>query len=93
MAHVSTLKTEKERPTRCAPVSLSFVLIVHSIPGLVATMTPKGDLELVNQPVQDYTGLAFDALKDWPATGLVPEEELPRVAARVETVGGNRMRV
>jgi hypothetical protein len=59
-----------------------FRLIVHSIPGLVATMTPKGDLELVNQPVQDYTGLAFDALKDWSATGLVPEEELPRVAAR-----------
>jgi PAS domain S-box-containing protein len=61
---------------------LKFRLIVHSIPGLVATMTPKGDLELVNQPVLDYTGLAFDALKDWSATGLVPEDELPRVAAR-----------
>jgi PAS domain S-box-containing protein len=61
---------------------LKFRLIVHSIPGLVATMTPQGDLELVNQPVQDYTGLAFDALKDWSSTGLVPEEELPRVAAR-----------
>jgi PAS domain S-box-containing protein len=60
---------------------LKFRLIVHSIPGLVATMTPKGDLELVNQPVLDYTGLVFDALKDWWATGLVPEDELPRVAA------------
>jgi PAS domain S-box-containing protein len=59
-----------------------FRLIVHSIPGMVATMTPNGDLELVNQPVMEYTGLAFDALKDWWATGLVPEEELPRVAAR-----------
>jgi PAS domain S-box-containing protein len=61
---------------------LKFRLIVHSIPGLVATMTPEGGLELVNQPVLDYTGLAFDALKDWWATGLVPEEELPRVAAQ-----------
>ncbi len=60
---------------------IKFRTIVHSIPGLVATMTPKGDLELVNQPVQDYTGLAFDALKDWWGTGLVPEDELPRVAA------------
>src|ERR1017187_3558009 len=60
---------------------LKFRMIVHSIPGLVATMTPQGDLELVNQPVMDYTGLAFDTLKDWWATGLVPEEELPRVAA------------
>lgn len=61
---------------------LRFRLIVHSIPGMVVTMTPKGDLELVNQPVLDYTGLAFDALKDWAAIGLVPEGELPRVAAR-----------
>ena len=45
-------------------------------------MTPNGGLELVNQPVMDYTGLAFDALKDWSATRLVPEEELPSVAAR-----------
>jgi len=60
---------------------LKFRLIVHSIPGLVATMTPEGSLELVNQPVLDYTGLEFDALKDWWATGLVPEDELPRVAA------------
>ena len=59
-----------------------FRLIVHSIPGMVATMTPNGDLELVNQPVMEYTGLAFDALKDWSSTGLLPEEELPRVAAR-----------
>jgi len=61
---------------------LQFRMIVHSIPGLVATMTPQGDLELVNQPVLDYTGLAFDALKDWWATGLVPEEELPLVTAK-----------
>jgi len=60
---------------------LKFRLIVHSIPGLVSTMTPKGDLELVNQPVLDYTGLAFDTLKNWWASGLVPEDELPRVAA------------
>src|ERR1022692_4190 len=60
---------------------LKFRMIVHSIPGLVATMTANGDLELVNRPVLDYSGLAFDALKDWSATGLVPEDELPRVAA------------
>src|ERR1039457_6718689 len=61
---------------------LKFRMIVHSIPGLVATMTPQGALELVNQPVLDYTGLAFDALKDWWATGLVPEEELPRAGEK-----------
>jgi PAS domain-containing protein len=48
-----------------------FRLIVHSIPGMVATMTPNGDVELVDQPVMDYTGLTFDGMKDWSANGLV----------------------
>ena len=61
---------------------LRFRLIVHSIPGLVATMAADGALELVNQRVLDYTGLTFEALKDWWHTRLVPEDELPRVAAR-----------
>ena len=49
---------------------LNFRLIVHSIPGLVATMTPKGDVELVNQPVLDYTGVTFEGLRDWPANEI-----------------------
>ncbi len=61
---------------------LNFRLIVHSIPGLVATMTPKGDVELVNQPVLDYTGMTFDELRDWPSSHLLPEDDLPRVLAR-----------
>jgi PAS domain S-box-containing protein len=61
---------------------LNFRLIVHSIPGLVVTLTPKGDVELVNWPVVDYTGLTLDELKDWSAAGLVPEEDLPLVLAR-----------
>jgi PAS domain S-box-containing protein len=61
---------------------LRFRLIVHSIPGMVATMTPDGDLELVNQPVMEYTGLTFDGVKDWFANGLVPAEDMPRVAGQ-----------
>jgi len=61
---------------------LRFRLIVHSIPGMVATMTPNGDVELVNQPVMDYTGLTFDGMKQWPANGLLPVDDLARVVAR-----------
>ena len=64
---------------------LSFRLIVHSIPGLVATMTPRGDVELVNQPLLDYTGLPFDGLKDWSAKGLVRADDWPRWKQSVET--------
>ena len=34
----------------------TFRLIVDSIPGLVCTNTPAGELEIVNQPLLDYTG-------------------------------------
>jgi PAS domain S-box-containing protein len=39
-------------------------LIVNSIPAQVWMGTPAGELELVNQPVLDYTGRTLDELKD-----------------------------
>jgi PAS domain S-box-containing protein len=42
---------------------------------------PKGAIELVNQPVLDYTGVPFDRMKDWSANGLVHADDLPRVAS------------
>jgi PAS domain S-box-containing protein len=59
---------------------LNFRTIVHRIPGLVATMTPEGAVELVNRPVLDYTGMRLEDLKNWSTT-LVPEEDSLRVTA------------
>jgi len=59
-----------------------FRLIVHSIPGMVITMTPNGEMELVNQPVMDYTGLTSEGINNWSANGLVPGDDLPRVVAQ-----------
>ncbi|MBB6144485.1 hypothetical protein HNQ77_002437 [Silvibacterium bohemicum] len=45
----------------------TFRLIVDSIPGLVCTNTPAGELEFVNQPLLDYTGTTLEALRtSWP---------------------------
>jgi hypothetical protein len=54
-------------------------LILDNIPGLVYTMTPSCQLELVNRKVLDYFGRTFEELEDWERIGIVHPEDLPRV--------------
>jgi PAS domain S-box-containing protein len=44
----------------------NFRMIVDSIPGLVHTMTPEGEIELVSQQILDLSGKTLEDLKDWP---------------------------
>ncbi len=44
----------------------NFRMIVDSIPGLVNTMTPEGEIELVSQQILDLSGKTLEELKDWP---------------------------
>ena len=54
-------------------------LIVDTIPGLVAIMTPQGEVELVNQQVLDYFGRTLDELKKWGTSDAVHPDDLPTV--------------
>jgi PAS domain S-box-containing protein len=54
-------------------------LIVDSIPGLVATFTPAGEVEFVNRQVLDYYGMTLEQLKHWETTNATHPEDLPRV--------------
>ena len=54
-------------------------LIVDSIPGLVATLTPAGAIEVVNDQVLAYCGRALEQLQDWATGDTVHPEDLPRV--------------
>ncbi|HKW73304.1 MAG TPA: PAS domain-containing protein [Candidatus Dormibacteraeota bacterium] len=58
-----------------------FRLVVDSIPGLVYTMTPGGEVEFVNRPILDYFGRTLEELKAWAMTDAVHPEDLPRVVA------------
>ncbi len=51
--------------------------IVNSVPALVATMKPNGEVEFVNQRILEYTGWQLDRFVDWRP--LVHPNELPRV--------------
>ena len=59
----------------------SFRLIVETIPGLIAVMTPEGAVEHVNGRVLEYFGRTLEELKHWGTTDAVHPGDLPRVVA------------
>ena len=54
-------------------------LIVDSIPGLVALLTPAGEVELVNPQLAEYCGRTLEELRLWGTNDTVHPEDLPRV--------------
>jgi PAS domain S-box-containing protein len=62
---------EREREAR---------LIVNTIPGLVASLTPAGEVEVVNDQLFEYCGQPLEAMRQWGTNGTVHKEDLPRVA-------------
>ena len=61
---------EREREAR---------LIVDTIPGLVATLTPAGEVEFVNAQLVEYCGQALEEMKQWGTNGTVHPDDLPHV--------------
>ncbi|MFL5620982.1 MAG: PAS domain-containing protein [Gemmatimonadaceae bacterium] len=55
--------------------------IVDRVPGLVYTMTPEGEVELVNRRILEYFGRTLDELKPWAITDAVHADDLPRIVA------------
>src|SRR5260370_9387972 len=65
----------------------SLRLIVDSIPGLVSTLTPEGEVEFVNQQILDYFGKSHEELKDWATSDAVHPDDLPgAIEARRRTL-------
>jgi PAS domain S-box-containing protein len=56
-----------------------FQLIVDSIPGLVCTMSPSGEVQLLNRQVLEYFGKTTEELKAWATSDAVHPDDLPRV--------------
>src|SRR4029434_4925813 len=55
-------------------------LIVDTIPGLVATLTAAGEVDVVNDQVIEYCGQGLEAMKQWGTNGTVHVEDVPRIA-------------
>jgi PAS domain S-box-containing protein len=63
----------------------SFRLIVDTIPGFVAIMTPEGGVEYVNRQILDYFGRTLEELKQWGTTDAVHPDDRPHVIAAWRT--------
>lgn len=54
-------------------------LLVDSIPGLVALLTPTGDIEVLNRQVFEYFGQTLEELKQWATNDTIHPEDRPHV--------------
>jgi PAS domain S-box-containing protein len=54
-------------------------LIVDNIPGVVAMLTPTGDVEIVNRQAFEYFGQTLEDLRQWGTNGTIHPEDLPHV--------------
>ncbi len=60
---------------------LNSRLILHSIPGLVCTMSPAGEVDRFNPQILEYFGKTPQELKGWAIGDAVHPDDLPRVVA------------
>jgi formate hydrogenlyase transcriptional activator len=54
-------------------------LLVDTIPGLVVTTTPAGEIEHLNRQVLEYFGKTTAELKDWATSDALHPDDLPLV--------------
>src|ERR1700687_5296661 len=59
----------------------SVRLIVDGIAGIVAIMTPEGEVEFVNQQGVEYFGRTLEELKGWATSNAVHPDDLPQAVS------------
>ena len=55
-----------QQPEKAAhPAERDLCLILDSIPALVNTMTPTGEIDFANRQLLNYLGVSLEQLQDW----------------------------
>jgi PAS domain-containing protein len=60
---------------------------VDSMAGLVAFVTPTGEIEYFNREFLDYTGRPFEELRNWVATDTVHPDDVPIILQAFQELG------
>src|SRR5262249_15168506 len=60
---------------------LQFRTTVDRIPGLVALVDPKGEIEFVNRGALEYFGRTLEELQNWRMSDVIHAEDLPSILA------------
>ena len=55
--------------------------VLDAIPGLVAILTPAGEVDVVNHELVEYCGQPVEAMRQWGTNGTVHFDDLPAVAS------------
>ncbi|WP_407156622.1 AAA family ATPase [Bradyrhizobium sp. STM 3557] len=79
LAFVLDLTKRKRAEEALRASEAKFRAAMDGIAGLVAIMTPSGELESVNSPLTEYFGRTVEELKNWSTSDAVHPEDLPRV--------------
>jgi PAS domain S-box-containing protein len=66
--------------TEIAPAQDHYRLAIDTIPGLVWTALPNGEVDFLNQRWLDYTGLTFEQASGWGWKVALCPDDLPRLA-------------
>jgi len=54
--------------------------LVNSMPGLIAVLTPAGDVDVVNNELVEFCGQPIEAMKQWATNGIVHPRDVPKIA-------------
>jgi PAS domain S-box-containing protein len=57
-------------------------LLVDSVPGLVAILSPDGNVKAANRQLLAYCGLSIEEFNGWASNGAIHEQDLPMVVER-----------
>lgn len=76
---LSTADAREHRPAKRAQDERESGLILDTIPGLVAILTPSGEVAVVNHELVQYCGQPLEAMKQWGTNGTVHVDDLPRI--------------
>ena len=68
---------QAQRALRASELSLRH--IIDDIPGLVSTLGPNGEPQLVNRQILQYFGKTLDDLKNWQLSDAIHPDDLPRI--------------
>jgi len=79
VAFVVDLTERKRAEQALREFERESLLILDTIPGLVAVLTPSGEVDSVNQELVAFTGQPLEAMKEWGTNGTVHPDDLPHM--------------
>lgn len=77
--YLRDITERKQAEERLRESERELRLMVDSVPGMLATFTPRGELEFVNRGILEYFGRSLEELRSWGTDGTTHPEDNARI--------------